>query len=66
MLHMDDKKAELNHAGYEILDAMDNPLFYTSPMQEAASMLMDYPGIKLEELYEFLLSTFPYRETLRL
>lgn len=59
MIYTAHKKAELKHAGYAIQDSMADPLFSHTAMREAADMAMEYPVMKVEKLYEFVMSTFP-------
>lgn len=59
------KKAGLNHAGYTILDGMSDPLFSPSAMWEAVDMQLEYSGMKVENLYLFMMSTLPGEEALK-
>lgn len=54
----------MNRAAYTILDRIADPLLSTLAMQEAASMPMKYPCMKVEKLYEFLMSMFPGKDAL--
>lgn len=58
------RNADLNHAGYDILDSMVDPFFSTSAMQEEAGMPMEYRGIELEILYKFVVYRFPDEKSL--
>lgn len=44
------QKAELNQAGYTILDNMADPLFIPSAMSKAADVRMEYTGMKRHEV----------------
>lgn len=40
------------------LNVMADPLISTQPMQKAATMHDEHPGMQLKYLYEFFMSTF--------
>lgn len=40
-------------------------LFSPSAIRNAAEMHIEYPGMKVERLYQFLMSTFPDKEALK-
>lgn len=58
------KNGELKHAGYAILHGIADPLFSSAAIQYAADIPMEYPVMKMEKLYEFMISTFPGKEAL--
>lgn len=59
------KNAELKQAGYATLDVRTDPLLLSLAIREAADMRVEYPDMKVEKLYEFLLSEFPGEEGLK-
>lgn len=52
MVYMAGKKSELSPTGHAIRDGMADPLLSLSAMQEAADKPIEYPGVKVEKLYE--------------
>lgn len=59
IVYMASKKAQVNHTGYVILEGMPDSLLSTSGKREGAGVLIEYFGIKLEKLFESVISTFP-------
>lgn len=51
------REDELEHARYTILHGMADPLIRTEFMCEAAGKPTIYPGSKIKELYDFIVST---------
>lgn len=60
---MAQKRARLKYAWYIVLDSWADLLSSPSAMQEAADMPIKYAGMMLENLYEFMMSTFPGEES---
>lgn len=50
MVYMTSEKTELNHAWYAIWQDVVDSLLWKSDMREAAGMLIEYPGMKVEKL----------------
>lgn len=65
MVYTTCKKPDLKHVGYAVLHSMTYPLMSTSAIREAAHMPMEYTGMKVKNLYEFLISSFPGEEALK-
>lgn len=51
-------KEEWNHPGHKILYGKADCILSTSDMQDTAGTLTEYPGVKMEKLNEFMMSTF--------
>lgn len=66
MVHMVYKKTELKHAEYKILNAMADLLLTHSAMQEVVDRPMEYSGMKMEKMYELVISFFSGEEALGL
>lgn len=58
-------KSELEHTGFRILDGMADSLYSPPAMREVAETLMEYLDLKVEKLYEFVMSMFPGEEILK-
>lgn len=62
---MTSRNPELDRAWYTILHGMSEPLIAIAYMHEAAGKAVDYPRVKIRDLYAFLALTFRGVEVLK-
>lgn len=53
-MYMIDRNCQLDHVGYKVLESMEKPFLPKDAMGKADSMLIEFRGMTVDKLFEFV------------